>query len=427
MPVASIPAKAIAAIALCAATLFTTSCTTPTPKPLTTVSPNSQSSSLHTTPATTTSSTPSPPSAPTVTITKKTLAIDDPYPIDVSAETPVLSGVSDDVANAFALAFAKSQKDETRGLAEVIASVGAKNLGAGCHGPNRGGTQVSTLNATTTATIYKNRYATGMTVWQHGVGCATTGYDYDPTSVTIDLATGKTAKLATFVKTSSPSFRQAIITSVKKTCRDIVIDASGAPFTTHLDAWSPTATGLILSWHGERISPRSCRSVKVTIPWKEATATAARCPTDVKPPSGIDPQVCGPAPSKLVELKPPNMFTLPSRNIACEINSNTVLCYIKEYTFKPARDPGNPPNNMVVWVGSEIYIHKGKAAIGEYDTEPGPAANAAWEGGSITILGYGKTTAIGRIACTSQTTGLTCWDTSTHHGFLFSKSKYVIW
>ncbi|MFY0406955.1 DUF6636 domain-containing protein [Solicola sp. PLA-1-18] len=103
-------------------------------------------------------------------------------------------------------------------------------------------------------------------------------------------------------------------------------------------------------------------------------------------------------------------FTTPTGNIGCYIGSQGARCDIRERSFEP---PAEPESCGLAW-GNSLEVGAdgaGFACVG--DTVMG----------SDTILKYGNSTLVGDYGCTSATTGVTCVNRSTGHGFSLSRAS----
>ena len=103
-------------------------------------------------------------------------------------------------------------------------------------------------------------------------------------------------------------------------------------------------------------------------------------------------------------------FSSPSGNIACTIDDTSVVCSISTYSFEaPETCPDqNAPVTAVV-----------DAAGAGPDCGLGAVA-----GGSK--LGYGSAAVHSHFACTSEQSGMTCWDTWTGASFELARSRFRI-
>lgn len=116
-------------------------------------------------------------------------------------------------------------------------------------------------------------------------------------------------------------------------------------------------------------------------------------------------------------------FVTPSGNIGCDMvvasDGSFAGCAIlkADYTFP------TPPHNQLDCVG--LGLSTGKADVmcrGDV---------MAWEldqqAGHVDTLAYGSTVTDGPYVCHSDVTELSCWRTSTGHGFALSRQAYSVW
>jgi hypothetical protein len=106
-------------------------------------------------------------------------------------------------------------------------------------------------------------------------------------------------------------------------------------------------------------------------------------------------------------------FQSPSKNIGCEITKSIARCDIKHRTWSP---PPAPSSCQLDWgQGLEVDRHGKGHFVCAGDTALDPTAPK---------LAYGHVLRDGIIRCKSKTTGMTCRNTRTGHGFTLSKESY---
>lgn len=112
-------------------------------------------------------------------------------------------------------------------------------------------------------------------------------------------------------------------------------------------------------------------------------------------------------------------FQTPSGNIACtggDADGGDVACDIAEHSWTP---PPRPPDCHLGGWGDRFSLHHGQAPVmrchGDTLRVPG-----------LAVLDYGQTIVLGAITCDSQTTGMTCTDTSTGDFFVMSRDTYEL-
>lgn len=106
-------------------------------------------------------------------------------------------------------------------------------------------------------------------------------------------------------------------------------------------------------------------------------------------------------------------FGSPSGNVSCMIYGGVARCDLRTHTYSA---PARPPYCDLEYGDSISVGTRGKA----YFTCHGDTLF-----GSSTVLRYGQTTRVGSLQCTSLTTGMSCVNLRTGHGFLISKSKHT--
>jgi uncharacterized protein DUF6636 len=108
-------------------------------------------------------------------------------------------------------------------------------------------------------------------------------------------------------------------------------------------------------------------------------------------------------------------FKSPTGNIGCDIIAGTARCDISQRSWSPPPTPKSCP--PVVDYGQGLVV--GGSGPGRLvcagDTTRDPSAAP---------LSYGTDTVVGSFQCTSRTTGMTCTNTGTGHGFFISFQGY---
>jgi hypothetical protein len=107
-------------------------------------------------------------------------------------------------------------------------------------------------------------------------------------------------------------------------------------------------------------------------------------------------------------------FVSPSKNIGCVLDPQGARCDIREYTWK---NPPKPASCEFDW-GGTLHVS------GKHAGEIGCISDSA-AGGKDT-LAYGTYVQNKRLRCTSQTSGMTCKNLRTGHGFFVSRERYRV-
>ena len=169
----------------------------------------------------------------------------------------------------------------------------------------------------------------------------------------------------------------------------------------------------------------------------------------VSVPNGVDSKlVCGAMPTNTVTIAPAtdpsgaesHTFTMPSGNIACTAGADAgitqVMCQIRQrnWTTPSALQTAcqtvfDAPASHCR--GTDVALVKGSVTV-MADDAPDPWGSLTAAGISIATLPYGQTTSFGSLgypstACQSSSSGILCWDTGTHHGFLMSTQQLKTW
>jgi uncharacterized protein DUF6636 len=110
----------------------------------------------------------------------------------------------------------------------------------------------------------------------------------------------------------------------------------------------------------------------------------------------------------------PHYFETPSHNIGCYLDSKSVRCDIRERDWTPPSKPQYCIKAGVDWgQGVAVSSHRASVVCAGDTTLGGPG-----------LLGYGHSSRRGPIYCTSRTTGITCRNADTGHGFFLSRARY---
>ncbi|MDT5095779.1 MAG: hypothetical protein QOH60_5142 [Mycobacterium sp.] len=109
-------------------------------------------------------------------------------------------------------------------------------------------------------------------------------------------------------------------------------------------------------------------------------------------------------------------FRSPSGNIGCYIEPNYVRCDIRDRAWSPPPRPADCPGMTDYGQGIALKAGAGASFVCAGDT----ALNDGL------ALGYGEKITAGSIECTSQTSGMNCWDFQYGHEFALSREGYQI-
>lgn len=123
------------------------------------------------------------------------------------------------------------------------------------------------------------------------------------------------------------------------------------------------------------------------------------------------------------------MFMTPSENIRCAMDRNGETTYVAcqlgdiDYVVPPgmAHDADGKPCPSYTGSGNDVMLEQGK---------PGYVrCSFAAIGGGVSdwiTLAYGDSASFGAITCASESSALTCTDTSTGHFFRVSRESYEV-
>src|SRR5450759_3134525 len=128
-------------------------------------------------------------------------------------------------------------------------------------------------------------------------------------------------------------------------------------------------------------------------------------------------------------------FVTPSGQIVCELLASGARC--DYFAQDKAWDAPEPANCDLNW-GWSLYVDRtaGTSCVGDtivttaalnsgFDTWRKPAdPTVDWSGIALAALPYGSTLLVDTFRCDSATTGVTCQNQSTGHGFFMSRESY---
>jgi hypothetical protein len=108
-------------------------------------------------------------------------------------------------------------------------------------------------------------------------------------------------------------------------------------------------------------------------------------------------------------------FESPSRNIGCVVLDGTARCDINHRDWSPPPHPASCPQEVDFGQGLQVHGSAAGGFVCAGDTAMDPSAPK---------LAYGSASVEGPFRCVSATTGMTCTDTTTGHGFFISIQSY---
>jgi hypothetical protein len=128
-------------------------------------------------------------------------------------------------------------------------------------------------------------------------------------------------------------------------------------------------------------------------------------------------------------------FVSPSGQIVCQLLASGARC--DYFARDKAWDAPEPGNCDLSW-GWSLYVDRtaGTSCVGDtivtraavdsgFDTWRKPAdPTVDWNGIALAVLPYGSTLLVNTFRCDSATTGVTCQNQSTGHGFFMSRESY---
>ena len=103
----------------------------------------------------------------------------------------------------------------------------------------------------------------------------------------------------------------------------------------------------------------------------------------------------------------------PSKNISCVLSNEGVGCSILERSYASSGMQDCPDREFsIVALAGRTEVRCGEEYLGQ-------------PGDTFHTLEYGETTTFSDYACTSQSKGMTCWNTITGRGFTISRDSHV--
>jgi len=103
----------------------------------------------------------------------------------------------------------------------------------------------------------------------------------------------------------------------------------------------------------------------------------------------------------------------PSKNISCILSNEGVGCSILERNYASSGMQDCPDREFsIVALAGRTEVRCGEEYLGQ-------------PGDTFHTLEYGETTTFSDYACTSQSKGMTCWNTITGRGFTISRKSLI--
>jgi hypothetical protein len=161
------------------------------------------------------------------------------------------------------------------------------------------------------------------------------------------------------------------------------------------------------------------KTVTVTTSLTSSTpsaATSSQSTTTAAPVTTSTTTTATPAPP--VRIVHVATFKSPSGNIGCMIIAGTARCDIRQRSWSPPPRPATCPNVVDFGQGLTVGGSGTGGLVCAGDTTLDPAAQ---------IVPYGTDTVVGSFRCASATSGMTCTNTSTGHGFFLSAQGYRVY
>lgn len=107
-------------------------------------------------------------------------------------------------------------------------------------------------------------------------------------------------------------------------------------------------------------------------------------------------------------------FLSPSKNIGCSLSETGARCDIGDRTWAPPPKPSS----------CEVDFGQGVTVVGTSPASLTCAGDTVLVGDDV--LDYGHLVTRGDFECRSATTGMSCRNVKTNHGFSLAKEKYTL-
>lgn len=209
------------------------------------------------------------------------------------------------------------------------------------------------------------------------------------------------------------------------------------------------ASALVLSGCsllGPKASPTIVDGVHVTPTPTSGTSSRVLSLPPVALPSGITSATPTSAPAVPTTTAPAGdvrkvadagAFATPSGRIVCLVSTDSIRC---DFVGADKAWQAPKPGNCELDWGSSLYVTKtaGSTCAGDtvVDTASVDSDYVSWRKASdpivtvydlkLVALPYGSSLAAGTLQCDSASTGVTCMNTATGHGFTMSREAYSV-
>jgi len=161
----------------------------------------------------------------------------------------------------------------------------------------------------------------------------------------------------------------------------------------------------------------STKTVTVTSTPAGSSSATSKPTNQGAPAPTSSPATPAPAPASSSPPVHLTTFQAPSTNIGCVLAGGTARCDIRSRSWSPPARPASCPSVVDFGQGIEVGKSGSAAFVCAGDTALNP-------GGSV--LAYGQDSRVGPFLCQSRTSGLTCMNTNTGHGFALSLRRYSL-
>ncbi|WP_114855095.1 hypothetical protein [Brachybacterium sp. YJGR34] len=162
--------------------------------------------------------------------------------------------------------------------------------------------------------------------------------------------------------------------------------------------------GRALLGGNEEAAPSPTTAATTEEPTDEAT-TPSEEPTTAEETTPPDP--VSPAPEGAIELR---AIASPTGNITCSLSEDSVGCTLGSHDFSGSGSADCDDDAF---------------SIGVSESEARLACGSTYGGPDAQTLEYGESAIYGDMACTSRSTGMTCWNTMTGKGFMVNRASYT--
>ena len=166
--------------------------------------------------------------------------------------------------------------------------------------------------------------------------------------------------------------------------------------------------GMLLANRGRQSDTTSASAATAS-----PSSSAGTAAEQAAPPTGGPILPSGPALPTSTTTYSYQYVDTPSKNISCILSNEGVGCSILERSYASSGMQDCPDREFsIVALAGRTEVRCGEEYLGQ-------------PGDTFHTLEYGETTMFSDYACTSQSKGMTCWNTITGRGFTISRKSLI--